>query len=201
MRYRNFGAFLLAVPLSAAAFSMGKPETVSANSAPPYWNGSDGMGAILAGDRCPIEVEREHLRFSLTEFPAWEESAENFANYSGKFTAEYTFFNPTDSAVELSLVFPFGVLPDYYPYDEELDRASFGYAIRLDGADVPYTLRHTLDGQPYARGSSFDLEKGLERLYSSRKPFYFDDLPVKTYTYSIDAASLSDGGDVCYANF
>ncbi len=202
MKYRGVGALLLAVPLSAAGVSVSlrRPEKVSANSAPPYWEGASGMGAILAGDRCPVEVEKEHLSFTLGTFPTdmLGGDAETFKNYCGGFTAEYTFFNPTDGPVDLTLVFPLGTLPEYYPYGEELDRASLGYKIKKDGEDVPYTLRHTINGQP-DRGGTFDLEEGLSRLYGDRKDFYRDDLPVTVYNYRIEAASREIDFD--YTNF
>ncbi len=204
MRYRCFGALLLAVPLSAAGISAaGKSKTAAADSVPPYWAGSDGMGAILAGDECPIEVEREHLRFSLSEFPAKPmETAEDFAKYSGKFTAEYTFYNPTDETVDLALVFPFGTLPEYFPCSEKgIDRSSFGYQIQQDGKDVSYVFRHTLDGVRLARGgTSFNPEQGLERLYGPRKAFFQNDTPVTVYTYRIE--TLRQGTDDSdFANF
>lgn len=193
MKYRGIGALLLAVPLSAVGVSVSArgSETAQANSAPPYWVGSDGMGAILAGDQCPVEVEKEHLRFSLGEFPTalFGDDAEAFKDYGGRFTAEYTFYNPTEEAVDLRLVFPLGTLPEYYPYSmREDDRASLGYAIKQGDRDVPFTVRHTFNDSWYDRGGSFDLEGGLKRLYPEENNFYRDDLPVTVYNYRIEAA-------------
>ena len=194
MKHRKIGALLLAVPLSAVGVSVSArgPETAHANSAPPYWEGSDGMGAILAGDQCPVEVEKEHLRFTLGELPTalFVDDAEAFKNYSGKFTAEYTFYNPTEEDVDLHLVFPLGILPEYYPFNtlREDDRASLGYAIKQGDKDVPFTVRHTFNDAWYDRVDSFDLEGGLKRLYPEENKFYRDDLPVTVYNYRIEAA-------------
>ncbi len=196
MKYRGIGALLLAVPLSAAGFSLAanRSESVSANSAPPYWEGASGMGAILAGDQCPIEVQKEQLRFSLTELPAWDiGDAEQFAAYGGKFTAKYTFCNPTDTDYDLRLVFPLGSLPEYYPYGGEVDRTSLGYSIQKDGEDVEFGIRYTLND------ARFDLGKGLQRLYPAPQSFYRDDLPVTVYTYHVDVPKRADFGD--YVNF
>ncbi len=186
MKYRGIGALLLALPLSAvgASLSLREPERASANSAPPYWEGTDGTGAILAGDQCPVEVEEEHLRFSLTDFPTAEhmESAEKFASYRGSFTAEYTFRNPTESDVGLGLVFPLGPTPTYFPYTEEaIDRTGLGYAVTQDGRSVDFTVRHTYEPCDY----QFDLTASLGRLYPGERKFYRDDLPATVYRYRV----------------
>ncbi len=193
MNYRGIGALLLAVPLSAAgaSFSMRKTETAIAGAAPMYLSGSDGAGAIPAGEKSPIEVESAHLRFSLAELPETDfiENAEKFKQYSGKFTAEYTYYNPTDEDCRLDLVLPLGLLPEYYPCPADpIDRTSLGYAIRQDGRDVACKLRHTLDDWWLARGGTFDLEEGLDRLYPDETQFYRDDLPVTVYEYNIEVS-------------
>lgn len=210
MRHRNFGALLLAVPLSAAGvFAAGRSETASASPAPmpSYIEGADGMGALLAGDQGPVEVEKEHLSFFLSEFPAPEmgDAAENFRAYGGKFTAEYTFFNPADQPKDLTLALPLGDLPDYYPYygGEEIDRTALGYSVKQDGKDAALRLRHTLlRGQT---GERFDEEEGLRRLYGRSDDFYRDDLPVTAYTFRVEAppsAPVSTGAfDYEYVHF
>ena len=85
-----------------------------ANSAQVHWRGTTSSGVIIIGDDCPIEVESERLVFEVKEFPQqYYYDAEEFLQYSGKVTAEYTFFNPADYTVNATLVFPFGNIPDY----------------------------------------------------------------------------------------
>lgn len=204
MRYRNFGALLLAVPLSAAGIlASGKSETASASPAPmpAYFEGADGMGALLAGGQGSVEVEA-HLSFSLSEFPLspMEGTAEAFREYGGKFTAEYTFHNPADAPQELNLVLPLGTLPDYFPC-EELDRTTLGYSVKQDGRDAEVRLRHSM-ALRQAGGRRFDAEEGLRRLYGRSQDFYTDDLPVTAYTYRVEATpSDAESDDFEYVNF
>lgn len=189
MKHRGLGTILLALPLSTAGFALpvGTVEA-SANSAAQKWEweGADGVGAILAGDQCPIEVESEHLTFSLSEFPKMllEGDIEEFQTYGGKFKAEYTFFNPDKYDYNLKLVFPLGAVPEYYPYSaEEYDRTKLGYAIEKDGESIDFTIRHTLNGMP--RYGKYDLEQGIAQLYPTERKFYRDDLPVTIYNYLV----------------
>ena len=97
------------------------PITVSANSAQTHWRGVDSTGAMVVGENCPIEVKKEVLTFDISEFPAnYYREKEDYLAYTGKVTAEYTFYNPTDLTVTATLAFPFGKQPDYASiYDEE----------------------------------------------------------------------------------
>lgn len=190
MKHRGLSAIMLALPLSAAGFALpvGTVEA-SANSAAQKWEweGADGVGAILTGDQCPIEVVSEHLTFSISEFPKMlsEGDIEEFQAYSGKFKAEYTFFNPTEYDYNLKLVFPLGTVPEYYPFNAaEYDRTSLGYAIEKDGENVDFTIRHTLNGMP--RYGNYDLEQGIGQLYPTERKFYSDDLPVNVYHYRVE---------------
>ena len=40
-----------------------------ANSAQRHWRGTDGTGAVVTGESCPIVVDKELLTFDVQEFP------------------------------------------------------------------------------------------------------------------------------------
>ena len=40
-----------------------------ANSAQRHWRGTDGTGAVVTGEDCPIVVDKELLTFDVQEFP------------------------------------------------------------------------------------------------------------------------------------
>ena len=40
-----------------------------ANSAQRHWHGTDGTGAVVTGEDCPIVVDKELLTFDVQEFP------------------------------------------------------------------------------------------------------------------------------------
>lgn len=201
MKHRGFGALLMALPLSAAGvvFLPRNPQSASANSAPPYWEGATGAGAIMAGEQCPIQVEKEHLKLELGDLPSGVfASEEEFHSYGGKFTAEYTFYNPTAEDLDVKLVFPFGKLPEYAPRSEEFsEQEAAGYKITADGKDVPYELRYTYNDSPY--DGKFDLGKELSRLYPSPRAFYSDDLPVHIHEFTVDVPKQSEKYD--WTNF
>ena len=69
----------------------------SANSAQTQWQGVDSVGTIVRDDDSPIIVEKELLTFDIQEFPDnYYSDLDSYLAYSGKVTAEYTFFNPAD---------------------------------------------------------------------------------------------------------
>ena len=162
----------------------------SANSAQSHWSGTDRAGAIITDETCPLEVEGEKLTFEVREFPQnYYHTAEEFLSYTGRVTAEYTFYNPADYTVTATLVFPFGAAPDYgYYYDSETGAYIWGadgdkYAITADGAAVEKRVRHTL-AEPH---SQFDLERDMALLHDGYvdDPFYTPDLTVTKYIYEV----------------
>lgn len=162
----------------------------SANSAQSHWSGTDRAGAIITDETCPLEVEGEKLTFEIQEFPQnYYHTAEEFLSYTGRVTAEYTFYNPADYTVTATLVFPFGAAPDYgYYYDSETGAYIWGadgdkYAITADGAAVEKRVRHTL-AEPH---SQFDLERDMALLHDGYvdDPFYTPDLTVTKYIYEV----------------
>ena len=86
----------------------------SANSAQTQWRGTDATGAIVTENDCPLIVEHELLTFDIGQFPeSYYREVSDYLAYSGRVTAEYTFYNPADYSVDATLVFPFGAIPDY----------------------------------------------------------------------------------------
>ena len=161
-----------------------------ANSAQSHWTGIDSTGAIVIDENCPIEVEKELLTFNIQEFPSnYYRSAEELESYTGRVTAEYTFYNPADYKVTATLVFPFGNLPSYaYFYDSETgERDAFLdtelYGVEVDGEPVDLQVRHTLS-HSY---DQFSLENDMPLLADGHiaDAFYCPDLPVTVYKYTI----------------
>lgn len=159
-----------------------------ANSARLQWTGTDRTGAIITDETCPVTVEREQLTFDIQEFPEQSyRKTEDYLAYGSRVTAEYTFYNPADYAVNAVLVFPFGKLPDYGTvYDEEkgeqvLPSDTEKYNITVNGAEIQKNLRHTF--APFGR--QFDKEKDMDLLHQGymEDEFYTPDMPVTRYTY------------------
>ena len=161
---------------------------VQANSTQSKWEGTTSTGAIVTDESCPLIVENELLTFGIQEFPEQHyQEVEDYLKYSGKVTAEYTFYNPSNYTVNATLVFPFGVVPDYgYLYDQETEERIWDadtdkYEITVNGEVISKELRHTL----MFFGSQFDLEEDMAKLHDSymADEFYSPDLPVTKYTY------------------
>ena len=107
------------------------------------------------------------LTFDIQEFPkTFYESLDEYLAYSGKVTAEYTFYNPSDYTVRATLAFPFGRSPDYgYIYDYDtgescLDADARLYSITADGQELDKKLRFTFQES----GEAFDLDEELKNL-------------------------------------
>ena len=168
-RYRNVWATCLATVLVCGlvlAWCAAAVPTAQANSAQRMWSGASTI-AVGAKTQCPLEVQHEDLAFDLDTLPApYEEEAK--ADYSAKVTAEYTFYNPTDSTVSAVLAFPYGALPDYWYYDtEESTAVAQQYGVTVGGNAVPTTTRHT-----YWERGDWDTDSELARLDERR-----DDAP------------------------
>ena len=129
----------------------------SANSAQQRWNGSDATGAIITDGDSPIVVEHENLTFDINEFPQpYYNEESDFLAYSGRVTAEYHFYNPSDMTVTATLAFPFGEMPDYaYPF-EEIEATCRD--VSVNGEAIEAKLRYTFTS------GGFNLESDLVRL-------------------------------------
>lgn len=176
-------ALLLVMALSVPA---------EANSGPSRWSGTDASGAVVTGGDCPIVVEHEDLVFDVPEFPLEHyPSALSYENYPGQVNAEYTFLNPTDQQVEVTLVFPFGMEPDYAYYDFEAPEKHYDwekYGVIVDSQPIDVTVRHTLAYY----GHEFDMGEDMALLHDGflEDDFYRPDLPVTKYVWQISGVDL-----------
>ena len=161
-----------------------------ANSAQTHWRGVDSTGAVIMGENCPIEVTKEVLTFDISEFPDnYYREMEEYLAYTGKVTAEYTFYNPTDLTVTATLAFPFGTQPDYgNVYDDETQTYltfvdTEKYDITINGEAIEKEIRYTLKPS----GSQFKLSEDLPRLSDTyiADSFYSPTMTVTKYTYIV----------------
>ncbi len=149
---------LLAASLAALPL-LGIPAApAAANSAPAYWDGTSSSGPGVVG-ACPVEVKREDLTLTVYDLPAPVMS--DLSQYTASVEAAYTFYNPTDGDVDVTLAFPFGELPTYVDYSANPpfdDTAR--YQITADGEEVERTVRYLASSYSGAGGAipSYRLE-------------------------------------------
>lgn len=183
MKKRMIGIFLIGLLL------LGSILPVSANSAETYWEGVDGTGSAVKDSNCPLEVAKEVLTFDISEFPAEYYSEKTaYLAYSGKVTAEYTFYNPSDYTVTATLAFPFGTQPSYVGIYDETDKAYLAnadtekYDITVNGEAVTKRIRYTLQ-----TNRTFSVSEDLAKLSDTyiADSFYCPDTTVTKYTYII----------------
>ena len=154
--------------------------TALANSGPRQWNGANSTGVIAAYENCPLVVEKEVLNFEIADFPKEyysERNRDELDQYTGHFTAGYTFCNPTDYEITATLAFPLGTLPDYLsamPDFENSDR----FSVTLNGDAVKKQIRFT------AADSNFDFSKEVSKLTDGymEDDFFHPDMTVTEYT-------------------
>lgn len=164
---------------------------VFANSAQTQWEGLDVTGAIITGENSPIVVEHELLTFDIQEFPDdYYSTLDEFLAYSGKVTAEYTFYNPSEYTVTAKLLFPFGNEPTYannFDYESETSynhEDTAQYDITVNGEVIEKQLRYSLAGYSH----QFDLEQDLALLHDGyvEDDFYSQDLNITKYTFTVN---------------
>lgn len=167
-------------PLITAVYFAGRSVTAEANSAPPYWEGTDASGAIVKGEACPVVVEKEVLTLNIGSLP--RQGKLELDSYYAEAIAEYSFYNPTDLDVDMTLLFPFGEFPSYVS-EVAGDEVS---AVSVDGVVTECNVRHT-----YARDGrySFDVDRDMSRVLEEKKSdtFYREDMPVMEYRLDIQA--------------
>lgn len=154
---------------------------VSANSALSYWEGTDAAGVMTRDEDCPVIVEHETLTFDLNDD----------AEEPDRFTAEYTFHNPSDLDVRCRLAFPFGPRPDYVTMINAYDDAE-NYHILVNGEEIEPVVRYTSPA-----GMKFETEEDLMRLQDDYRDdvFFRKDLPVYRCTlhFSLEEYDSEDG--------
>ena len=186
-QFRKLSALLVT---AAFLFGLGT-SPASANSAQTSWSGVNSTGSYITDADCPVVVEHELLTFDAAQFPQnYYRDETAFLDYTGKVTAQYTFYNPADYTVTMRLAFPFGGFPayGYITYDEALEHGvpsddTQKFAITVDGKEIDKQLRYTL----FASYDQFDPERDLGRLQDgfTDDPFYSPDLPVTHYTFTL----------------
>lgn len=154
-------------------------EPVYANSAQTSWQGTDTSGTAVTDEECPVIAEHEDLTFTLGDLPDQAERG-----YDNRFTAEYTFVNPSDVKAEVLLSFPLGTEPAYYKYDI-FDASHYhperdDYEISADGKPIESIDRYT-----YHPWESFSITEELNLLRDDylTDDFYRPDLDVYVYTF------------------
>ena len=166
-------------------------NVIWANSMPTGWSGSACWEMEVVEEDCPIEVVSETLTIDVDEFPKdIYQTEQDYLNYSGKVTAEYTFYNPTDYAVEATLAFPFGSTPEY-AYTELREESQLytddyqdakKYDITVDGKVIDKDIRCTFDSM-----FCFGIEPVEDIPLDSyvEDEFFYPDMPVIKYTFKV----------------
>ena len=169
------------LPLFSALCFAGNVLGAHAESTPPYWEGAPASGAIVKGEDCPVVVEQQTLDLNIASLP--RAGKVELSGYHAEAVAEYTFSNPTHSAVNMTLLFPFGVFPSYVQ-ENTTDQIS---NIFVDGKAVEQRVRYS-----YA-ASSFDADKNIERVLDDKKTdaFYCEDTPVTRYCLSVSSGEVN----------
>lgn len=187
MKQRSVKRMLIRGMILVVLVSAFSAQTAAANSAQSYWEGTTSTGIIVTDEACPIVVENEQLTFDVLDFPNGKREDESRPPQDGKVTAAYTFYNPADYSVKATLVFPFGVIPDYgYQRDPETDEMIYHtdadqYVLTVNDKPIDKKLRHTLS----LPGYQFALERDMALLHDGymEDAFFHPDLPVTRYTF------------------
>ncbi len=172
---RIAAACAVAAGIAAAALA-GVPLPAQANSG-VEWYSLEGLGAFLTED-CPLEVEEEVLTFNISSLP----SCGNMDGYSSTVTAQYTFYNPTDSTVTAKLLFPFGNLPYYVDIDTYEDAQTL--AVTADGQDCGYSMRFSYNPYSY---NDFDFEMTSAYLTDGLRAHPILSQNAQVTVYSVEA--------------
>ncbi len=181
--------FVAAICILSTLFCFAIPA--SANSADNEWSGRDESGVMTTEGDCPLVVEHETLTFDLQEFPEYQlPSEDEITSYTGRLSAEYTFYNPSDMTITSRMAFPVAGYSYFRGYTD--------YTITANGKTVNAEIRHTL----HKWREEFSVETHLPRLkddYISDSFFTSGDLTVTKYTITLPLAegeSLNGGGKV-----
>lgn len=184
---RKYGvvALGLTLPFVGAALCTDRFHA-EANSAPPYWEGTDAAGAIVKGENCPVVVEKENLTLNIKTLPKGGNI--ELGEYSAEAIAEYSFYNPTDLNVDMTLLFPFGVFPSYAPEAVNENKS----AITVNGENAECRVRYSYAAYaPY----EFNIDKDMARVQDEKKEdsFYAEATPVTEYRLTL---IVPEGKDV-----
>ena len=132
-------------------------SSVSANSLPTYWEGTDSSGAVILEEDCPVELVKEELLFAIGED-------------DDSVTVKYTLHNPSDHQETVHLAFPIRTLNENNREKEEET------TLLSDGIPLDHHLRYTPDEDPFTIDNALVSLTGREE-----DSFYRRDLPVTVY--------------------
>lgn len=146
---KKLKAVIISALTLTATLILAFAPAVSANSALTHWKGVNAAGAMVTDKNCPVVVNSEKIVFDIGEFPeSYYEEGDSLQNYDAKVTATYSFENPADYAVDMTLAFPFGTVPSYAYGAVEGEGK---YSVRVNGEEVEKKTRYTLsDGDNWS---------------------------------------------------
>lgn len=152
--------------------------TAFANAGPSEWYGSDSATVVSTAD-CPLIVQSEKLDFEINSLPLdyyYDYEKEKFSNYTDRFTAEYTFYNPTDRAITAQLAFPLGMMPEYAAFEIDKDK----FPVLVNGQETEKEIRYTKSDDYMA----FDFGDEIPKLVDGyiEDEFFKPDMTVTKYT-------------------
>ena len=163
------------IPFISAMCFAENTLSVEASSASAYWEGANASGAIVKEENCPVVLEKERINLNISSLP--REGKVELTSYTSEAVAEYTFYNPENRAVDMTLLFPFGVFPSYM----QKGAADEISTVSVDGEAVKCRVRYT-----YA-SSAFDAETDAARVLDEKKTdaFYREDTSVREYRFTL----------------
>ncbi|NLX77997.1 MAG: hypothetical protein GXZ01_11640 [Clostridiaceae bacterium] len=118
--FKNFAILLITV------FLMTFLQPSFANSLPSYWEGYPSYEVLSVDENSPIEVKSEHLLFDISEFKEYRYTI------TGRVTAAYEMFNPTDEDLTVQMAFPFITRLDAFSKDD--------ISITADNENIPFEI-------------------------------------------------------------
>ena len=153
--------------------------SANANSAPiKTYDGTLHTGALAIDPDCPLTVSTEVLTFNIQNFPDDHPEGE----YSADFSAEYLFFNPTDTDYTATLAFPFGTTDVLFAEGEQINRDKLW--VSVNGINVNAKIRYTYfpnnDAEFFTRDELSKIRDGY-----AEDVFFSPDMPVSKITYHL----------------
>jgi len=97
-----------------------------ANSMPVYWQGYPSFEVLTVDKNSPVEIIHEDLVFDISEFRKHEYTI------SGRVSATYEMFNPTDK--DLSVLMAFPIISKLYKFSKD------DVSITAEGENIPFEV-------------------------------------------------------------
>ena len=188
---KTIGFLFCTVPFAAIAAGYPRMLKAKANSAPPYWQGVDASGLVCRGEQCSVVVEKEVLTLNIPHFPKVVPAEAEAFSYDAKVKADYTFYNPEEYDVSMTLLFPYGELPDYADGKEEAQNS----IVTLNDEATACSVRYT-----YNADRGFEMEGEIKRISEEKRTgsFYREDMKVTPYTCHVTLPHRSFAGKLYF---